>query len=53
MTALVAADAGLPEAHDENGMTPLHYSAAYGETFSVIAALPKVGADPETLDKDG
>ena len=53
VTALVAVDAGPPEVRDENGMKPLHYTAVYGETLSVIAVLPEVGADPETLDEDG
>ena len=53
VTALMVADAGSPEVRDENGMTPLHYAAAYGETLSGIAVLPEVGADPETPNKDG
>ena len=48
-----AADASLLEARDENGMTPLHHAAAYGETLSVIAALLDAGAAPEALDKTG
>ena len=41
------------EARDKNGLTPLHWAAAFNDDPDVIARLVEVGADPEARSENG